>query len=379
MINPQRLTETFLTLVRINSPSRHEKEAMDAVQGILERLGFECRRDDAGEKLGGNTGNLIATRKGTTGAPPVFFNAHIDTVQPTPNIQIVREGDVIKTDGTTILGADDKAGVAAILEAAESVIEDGAPLGDMTVIITICEEVGLLGAQNFNAANTEARMGWVVDSGQPLSAIGTAAPSQDHLEATITGRAAHAGARPEAGINAITVAAKAIAAMPQGRIDAETTANVGVISGGQATNIVPPECKVIMEARSHSPEKLDAQTKAMTCAFVDAADAMGARAVVQVERVFDAFHIPDDSPVVQLAMEAMRALGLEPSTERSGGGYDANFFNSKGMACCVIGTGYREIHTTSENIAVSDLTTGARIVAEIMKRSATAAVEGSGS
>lgn len=370
MINPQRLTETFLALVRINSPSRQEKEAMDAAQTILERLGFECRRDDAGQKLGGNTGNLIALKRGTTGAPPVFFNAHIDTVQPTPNIQIVRDGDVIKTDGSTILGADDKAGVAAILEAVESIVEDQVAMGDLTVIVTICEEIGLLGAQNFDPRNTKARMGWVVDSGQPLSAIGTAAPSQDHLKATITGRAAHAGARPEAGISAITVAARAIAAMPQGRLDSETTANIGVISGGQATNIVAPECVVTAEARSHDPAKLEAQTKAMTCAFIDAADAMGARAVVEVERVFDAFHIPDDAPVVQTAMNAMRSLGLNPSTERSGGGYDANFFNSKGMACCVLGTGYREIHTTSENIAVSDLTMGARIVEAIMKLSA---------
>jgi tripeptide aminopeptidase len=213
-----------------------------------------------------------------------------------------------------------------------------------------------------------ARSGWVVDSGGPLSDIGTAAPSQDHLRATITGRAAHAEARPEAGINAITAAAKAIAAMPQGRLDAETTANVGVISGGLATNIVPPECVVTAEARSHSPAKLEAQTKAMTDAFMSAAEEMGARAVVEVERVFDAFHVPDEAPEVRLAMEAMRALGLEPVTERSGGGYDANFFNRKGMACVVVGTGYRDIHTVNESIARADLAMGARIVAEIMKR-----------
>jgi tripeptide aminopeptidase len=368
MINEQRLVDTFLKLVHINSPSRHEGEAMDAAEAILQRLGFSTERDDAGEKLGGDTGNLIAHRAGTTGAPPVFFNAHIDTVQPTPNIQVIQEGGVIRTDGTTILGADDKAGVATILEAAESMVESGEPMGDLTVIITICEEVGLLGAQAFDHGRVAARSGWVVDSGQPLSAIGTAAPSQDHVRAVITGRAAHAGARPEAGISAITVAAKAIAAMPQGRIDEETTANVGMIHGGLATNIVPPECIVTAEARSHDPVKLAAQVEAMTAAFTEAACAVDAHVTVSVEPVFRAFHIADEAREVRIAMAAMRDLGLSPSTERSGGGYDANFFNQGGMACCVLGSGYRDIHTVNENIAVADLVMGARIVEAVMKR-----------
>lgn len=366
MINQQRLVDTFLELVRVNSPSRHEKAAMDIAQTRLERLGFTVERDDAGERIGGDTGNIIARRAGTTNAAPVFFNAHIDTVQPTEGIVVVQEGGVIKTDGTTILGADDKAGVACILEAIESLTEDNAPTAPTEVIITICEEIGLHGARLLDPALVKARSGWVVDSGQPLSAVIVRAPSQDQIHATITGKAAHAGARPEEGINAITVAAKAISAMPQGRLDTETTANVGVITGGQATNIVPPSCHVDLEARSHDPAKLAAQTAAMVKAFKDAAAEMGATADVQVERMFNAFQLPEDSHEVSVACAAMRSLGMEPELHSTGGGMDANYFHEKGMKCTVVGCGYRDIHSVDENIAVADFVVGAKIVEAIM-------------
>ncbi|HEY3414507.1 MAG TPA: M20/M25/M40 family metallo-hydrolase [Armatimonadota bacterium] len=367
MINQQRLVDTFLELVHLNSPSLHEKAAMDAVQARLERLGFTVQRDDAGEKMGGDTGNIIARRAGTTGAPPVFFNAHIDTVQPTAGIVVVQEDGIIKTDGTTILGADDKAGVACILEALESAAEDNAPSAPTEVIITICEEIGLHGSRLLDPARVTARSGWVVDSGQPLSAIITRAPSQDQIHATIHGKAAHAGARPEEGINAITVAATAIAAMPQGRLDTETTANVGVITGGQATNIVPPLCHFDAEARSHSTEKLAAQTAAMVKAVEDAAAKFGARAEINVERIFNAFQLPEDSHEVKVAAAAMRTLGLEPEIHSTGGGMDANYFHEKGMKCTVIGCGYGDIHTVDEYIPVADFVIGARVVEAIMR------------
>lgn len=365
MINQQRLVDTFLELVRVNSPSRHENAVMDIAQAHLERLGFTVERDDAGEKIGGDTGNIIARRAGTTNATPVFFNAHIDTVQPTDGIVVVQEDSVIKTDGTTILGADDKAGVACILEALASLTEDNAPMAPTEVIITICEEIGLHGARLLDPARVTARSGWVVDSGQ-LNAVIVRAPSQDQIHATITGKAAHAGARPEDGINAITVAAKAIAAMPQGRLDTETTANVGVIKGGQATNIVPPTCKVDAEARSHDPAKLAAQTAAMVKAFKDAAAEMGASVDVQVDRMFNAFQLPEDSHEVKVASAALRSLGIEPELHATGGGMDANYFHEKGLKCTVVGCGYKDIHSVDENIAVEDFVVGAKIVEAIM-------------
>jgi tripeptide aminopeptidase len=343
---------------------------MDIVQARLERLGFTVERDDVGKQVGGDTGNIIARRDGAAGATPVFFNAHVDTVQPTEGIVIVQENGVIKTDGTTILGADDKAGVACILEAIESLNEENASTAPTEVIITICEEIGLFGSRFLDPSSVKARSGWVVDCGQPLNAVAVQAPSQDQIHATITGKAAHAGTRPEEGINAITVAAKAIATMPQGRLDLETTANVGVISGGQATNIVAPSCTVDAEARSHDPAKLAAQTAVMVKAFEDAAAEMGAKADVQVERIFNAFQVPEDAHEVKVVSAAMRSLGLEPELEAGGGGMDANFFHEKGMRCVAVGCGYRDIHTVAESIAVADFVVGARIVEAIMLEAA---------
>jgi len=368
MIQQDRLVATFLTLVHINSPSKREAEAMRWTQERLEGLGFTVEYDDTGEVIGGDTGNLIARRVGAEGATPIFLNAHIDTVQPTEGINIVREDGMILTDGTTILGADDKAGVACVLEAVQSALEDGVPLPDLEVIITVAEEIGLLGSKHLDVSRVNARSGWVVDSGQPMNSVIVNAPSQDQIRATITGKAAHAGARPEAGISAIMVAAKAIAAMPHGRIDDETTANVGTIHGGQATNIVAPSCAILAEARSRDEAKLQRQTQAMVDALETAAQEMGATVEVTVERQYNAFMADTDGREVRLAGDAMRDLGMEPEHNRTGGGMDANNFTAKGMRCCVIGCGYRNIHSVEENIPVEDFTTGARIVDAILRR-----------
>lgn len=368
MVQQDRLVDTFLALVGINSPSRREAEAMAWAQARLERLGFTVEYDDAGEKIGGDTGNLIARRPGAPGRPSLFLNAHIDTVQPTENIRVVRENGVIRTDGATILGADDKAGVACILEAVESAIEDGVALPTVEVIITVAEEIGLLGSRHFDPARVESRSGWVVDSGWPLESITINSPSQERIVATITGKASHAGARPEEGVSAIVAAARAIAAMPHGRIDLETTANVGVITGGQATNIVAPSCTVIAEARSRDEAKLQRQTRAMVDAFNNAAQDMGAHAEVTVERQYNAFSADPEGREARLAADAMRDIGLQPILSSTGGGMDANNFAAHGMLCCVIGCGYKDIHSVNEHIAEADLATGARLLAAILLR-----------
>lgn len=368
MIRKDRLVDTFLALVRINSPSKREAEAVRWIRARLEALGFSTELDDTGAAIGGDTGNLIASRPGDRDAPAIFLNAHVDTVQPTENIRVIRGNGVIRTDRTTILGADDKAGVACILEAAESALEDGVPLPRLEIIITVAEEIGLLGSRNFDPARVEARSGWVIDSGRPSNAVIVRSPSQNQIRATIRGKAAHAGARPEEGVSAIVAAARAIAAMPHGRLDEETTANVGVIEGGQATNIVAPECFVLAEARSRDEGKLQAQTRRMAEAFTAAAEEMGARADVEVERQYNAFNADEGSREVRLASEAMRALGMEPLLTSTGGGMDANNFSAKGMCCCVIGCGYRDIHSVDESIAEDDLVTGARVLDEILKR-----------
>ncbi|HEY3266661.1 MAG TPA: M20/M25/M40 family metallo-hydrolase [Armatimonadota bacterium] len=369
-MNEQRLVETFLRLVRVNSPSRRESAAMAVAEAHFQRLGFTVQFDDAGAAIGGDTGNLIARRAGSAAAEPIFLNAHIDTVQPTEGIVILHEDGVIRTDGTTVLGADDKAGVACILEAIEALDEEGAPTPPIEVVITIAEEIGLLGSRHFDASRIRARSGWVVDSGQPLNAVITESPSQDKLEFAIHGRAAHAGARPEEGISAIGVAARAISAMPLGRLDFETTANVGTIQGGQATNIVAPECRFDAEARSRDNAKLDAQVKAMVAAVETAAKEAGALVDINIERVFDAFSANPDGREVRIVSEAMRSLGMEPTLQRTGGGMDANNFAKQGMRCVVIGCGYKDIHTTAESIATADMAAGARTLAETIRRAA---------
>lgn len=367
MINQDRLLDTFLELVRINSPARHEGAVADVIEARLKALGFDTTRDGTGAVIGGETGSIIARRPGETGAEPVFLNAHMDTVQPTDGIRVIIEDGVVKTDGTTILGADDKAGVTAILEAVESALEDGVPLPLLEVIITVAEEVGLFGGRYFDESLVRARRGWVLDSGKPINRIVVQAPAQDKMRFVIHGKAAHAGARPEQGINAITVACRAIAAMPQGRIDEETTANVGVIEGGQATNIVPDLCRFEAEARSHDSGKLARQTEAMCAAVRKAAEEAGATADIAVERVFDAFNVPATAPTVELACRAMAANGLEAETESGGGGSDANYFNRKGMECVILGVGYEDIHTTSEKMTISELVKATGTVEHLLR------------
>ena len=257
-VNQDRLVQTFVELARQNTPPRHEAAASLIARDVLQSLGFECRHDDAGEKVGGEIGNLIAFKKGTVpGAPAIFFSSHFDTVEPTPGLEPIIDGDIIRSDGKTIVGADDKCGVAPILEAMRLLQEQSIPHGDIQLLLTICEEIGLVGASHMDPADIRAQYGFVLDSGPPVGSLVYSAPTQDIFEVWIHGKPSHAGALPEDGISAIAVAAKAIARMKLGRIGPETTANVGIINGGNATNIIPAEVYLKCEARSRNQAKLD--------------------------------------------------------------------------------------------------------------------------
>jgi tripeptide aminopeptidase len=221
----QRLLDTFLTLVHFNTPSRSEKLVMEWVESYLTRIGFSVTFDDAGEKLGGNVGNLIAFKPGTVpGAPGIFFSSHLDTVEATPGLEVQIDGDIISSKSDTILGADDKCGVAPILEAMTLLAESNEPHGDIQLLLTICEEIGLQGAKQLDPKHIKASFGFVLDAGPPVGNLTCASPGQNSLKIKITGKPAHAGAAPEEGISAIQAAANAIAKMTLGRIDAETTA-----------------------------------------------------------------------------------------------------------------------------------------------------------
>jgi len=367
-INEQRLLDTFLTLARFNTPPRAEKPASEWTAAYLRDIGFEVEFDDAGAKVGGTVGNLIAFKPGTVpGAAPIFFSSHFDTVEATPDLEIVVEGDIIRATSDTILGADDKCGVAPILEAMTRLHESGETHGDIQLLLTICEEIGLLGAKMLDPSRIRARYGYVLDSGPPVGALVYTAPSQNSLHVTIEGMPAHAGVAPEKGVSAIVAAAKAIAAMRLGRIDEETTANVGTIQGGTARNIVPAEVKLVCEARSRSQEKLDRQTAHIKETFERECAALGATAHVEVVEEYQTYHLSAEDPVLRIAMAAAHAADLTPTLRPSGGGSDGNIFNGYGVPTTVLSCGMEKIHTHDEFCRLSDMVKDARWVVEIVR------------
>jgi len=376
MIEPERMTETFLTLARINSPSYEERELADHLLARLRALGGDATMDDAGAAVGGNAGNVFSRFAGTGRGPAVLLSAHMDTVSPGRGVRPVRDGNRIRSDGTTVLGADDKSGIAIILEVLQAFQERKLPHPPIEVVFTVCEEPGLMGAKSLHLARLSARDGLVLDSG-PASSLFTRGPAADRLEVTVRGRAAHAGVCPERGISAIQIAADAISRMRLGRLDHETTANVGLIEGGTAVNIVPDRVTVRAEARSHDEEKLAAQSAHMIRCFHDAAGARSIRAgqeIVQAEiesrvvRDYNRMRLGEGAPVVQWVLEAARQEKTTVRCESTGGGCDANVFNSHGMRIANLGTGMREIHTTGEYLLLEEFHQTGRIVFSMLQQ-----------
>ncbi len=379
MINVGRLNALLLDLVRISSPSRKEHAVAERLRKEMEALGAEVVVDDAGSRLGGTTGNVIARVRGRTeGAPPLLLSAHMDTVVPCESVRPVVEGTVVRTDGTTVLGGDDKSGCAIIVEVLRSLQERGVAHGDVEVVFTICEEVGLLGAKHLDVSRLRARHGLVLDC-DGVGELVTQGPAANKLTFRVHGREAHAGVAPETGISAIRVAAEAIAAMRLGRIDHETTANLGVIEGGLATNIVPPSVLVRGEARSRDVAKLESQTVHMRRCFEEAArrheawagdTAYLARVEAEIHRDYDLLNVPPDARIVRLVREAAGKLGRDFQARATGGGCDANVLNGKGFQVANLGTGMREIHTVKEWLDLRDVHAAAGIVSEVVRLNA---------
>jgi tripeptide aminopeptidase len=364
--NRDRLIEMFVELARQNTPPREELAAAELSKARLEALGFECFYDQAGVRVGGNVGNLIAYKKGTVpAAPPIFFSAHFDTVEPTPGLEPIVDGDYIRSDGKTIVGADDKCGVAAIVEAMYLIQENNIPVGDIQLLLTICEEIGLVGAAHMDPADIKAKYGFVLDSGPPIGSAIYQAPTQDIFEVYITGKPSHAGASPEEGISAIRIAAKAISQMKLGRIDAETTANVGIISGGNATNIIPENVYLKCEARSRDMTKLDKQRAHMIDLFEQAATNAGGKCEVKLYRAYDGYELAMDDPTLLMVEEAAKAVDLDFVLRVTGGGADANVFNSFGVPTTVLACGMQNIHTHQEFVLISDMIKSAELVVAI--------------
>lgn len=373
MINRDRLAQTFKFLAEIDSISKEEAHIAGEIKTMLESMGAETVFDRAGEKAGGNSGNLIAKFKGTASAPPLLLNAHMDTVEPGRGVSAILEDGIFRSDGTTILGADDKSAIAILLEILRVLQENNLPYGPLELVFTVCEEIGLLGAKYLNYDLITAKYGYALDATDTQGLV-TRAPGADHLEFKIHGKDAHAGASPEKGINAIWLASKAIAGIEKmGRIDPETSCNIGMIEGGIATNIVPNLVTVKGEVRSHDEEKLNRVTAEIVNAFKSAVETYPVsedglpRLDVVVERDFSRTHIPDDHPVVKMAQDAASVLGRDMAIKTSGGGADANVFFEKGIITGVLGTGMRDVHTVREFVRVEDMAQTAELLLEIIK------------
>lgn len=373
MVNQERVLAEFFELVSIRCSTRAEREVADVVKAKLAALGLAVDEDDVGGRIGGNCGNVIAYLRGNVaGAPVLMLSAHLDCVEPCAGIKPQLKDGVITSGGDTVLGADDKSGVVGILEALRVIRETGAAHGDIQVVFTVAEEGGVNGSKNMDRGRLAADFGYVLDSGGAPGRIINAAPGQDSIKVIIRGKTAHAGVAPEEGINAIVVAGKAMAGLRQGRIDDETTANVGIIKGGQATNIVPDYVEIACEARSRDKAKLAAQTKHMVDTFEQVAAANGAKAEITVKTAYDPYVLTADMPVVALARQAAEGIGLTPVFEATGGGSDANFFNAFGVPSAVLGTGMSKVHTTAEFIKEADLYKTAELVVAIIKEAAKA-------
>ncbi|MBV8956809.1 MAG: M20/M25/M40 family metallo-hydrolase [Solirubrobacterales bacterium] len=352
----ERLHETFAALCRIESPSGRERACADWVAGELRRMGLEVDEDDAGPRVGSNAGNLLARIEGA-GRDTILLCAHLDTVPLTAPVEPVRLDDGWENANDGILGADNKSAVAVIVELARRLTEAGAgppPVG-LELLFTVCEEVSLLGALAFDVTRLRSRFGYVFDHATPIGEIVIAAPTLHRIVGEFRGRAAHAGVRPEHGRSAIAAAARAIAAMRLGRLDSETTANVGTIRGGTAINVVPERCRVEAEARSVDRGRVEALATEMIDHLQDAADAAECDLDVTVERMIEGYRMRPRAIQVTVAEQALLACGYEPRHILTGGASDANAFHAAGLPCTNLADGTEHNHEPTERISTTAL------------------------
>jgi len=375
MISKKRMTQHLMDLIRIDSPSKMEKNVALKLKDEMKELGAECIFDNVGNKIDGNVGNLIVKVKGNTVAPTFFLSSHMDTVAPGLGIQPRIDDGIMRSDGTTILGGDDKSGVSIIVEVIRTLKEQNIPHGDIEVAFTICEEIGLLGAKYIDISLFKSKYGIVLDSSTPKKLV-LKCPTSDVAVFKIHGLEAHAGLCPENGINSIKIVSEAISNMKIGRIDHETTSNIGVITGGVATNIIPNFVMVKGEARSHNNEKLDKEIEHMCKCFNDAAEKYSVNlegetikptVEIEVERVYEKMDVSSEAYITRMVDTAVKNLGHEIEHQTSGGGCDANYFNNMGIECVNLGTGMYELHTVNEYVIMDELYRSADIVLETIQ------------
>jgi tripeptide aminopeptidase len=349
----ERLHETFVRLCEVRSPTGEEREVADTVVAELRALGLEVSEDDAAGAAEAGAGNILARLPGAS-EEWVMFCAHLDTVPHRGQIEVVESEGVFRSAGETILGADNKAAVAVFMELVARHASEPPPVG-IELLLTVAEEQGLRGAKAFDVSALRSKRGFVLDHASSVGEVIVTSPTQQSVLADFRGVEAHAGIRPEDGSNAIAAAAAAISRMELGRLDEETTANVGVISGGTSGNVVPGHCSIVAESRSLDAGRAAEVAGALSDACAWGASEHGCDADVRIEELFRGYGIPPSSPALALAEAGLRRTGFEPERTATGGGSDANALIAKGFDCVLLANGTEANHTPEESVSARNL------------------------
>lgn len=366
MVNQRRLYETFMELCSIDSEPRAERLMATRMTALLRSFGFTVLEDTTGEKIGGNAGNLYACREGNVSGETLLFSCHLDRVVPGIGVKPRIDGDYIVSDGTTVLGADDAAGLAALVEAFATIAESGAPFPAIELVLTVAEELALVGSSHFDTAQVHSRLGFVLDAGGAVGNIVLRAPEQRKFTAVFHGKSAHAGIAPEQGVSAIQIAAAAISRMELLRVDDETTANIGSIIADGPTNIVANRCEIRGEVRSLNSVRVQEHLAGLIQIMEKAAAESGGTVAIDTEICYPAYALAEESEPVQRATRAAKRIGVPVQYCSSGGGSDANIFNSCGVPMVVLGCGYEKVHTTAERMPLVQLTQLAELVVALI-------------
>ncbi len=376
MINKQRICDEFIRQTAIESPSYKEAVIAKYLEKRFKELGAAIEFDHAGTKIGSDSGNMIARLPGSKNGEPLLLSVHMDTVSPAENVEPVLKDGIFTSAGATILGADDKSGIVEIIEAIEVLNEQKIPYVPLEIVVTICEEEGLLGAKQLDFSKFDAGRGVALDT-TGIDIVINRAPATNRFKIDILGHEAHAGVCPEHGISAIQIAGRAIAGMPLGRIDAETTANIGTIHGGLAANIIPNQVSLRGEVRSHDINKLREQTELIVSAveeevnkatIVVGNETKRASMSLELKEEFPAMQVAEDAAILQIIHKAGAALERPQEIRAAGGGSDANIFNEHGIDMVIVATGMAKVHTINEQIAVDDMIKASELLVEIIRR-----------
>lgn len=367
IMNQERLIADFLELTTGSAESLDERRIADLLTEKLQAIGFSVTEDDAGQKLGGNAGNLYGILQGSLPGPPLLLSAHMDTVKPgCKKRPILHEDGKLTSDGTTVLGADDAAGLVEILEGIRSVRDAGIPHRSIEVLFPVAEEIYIQGSSVFDFSRIQAQEAYVLDMSGIVGSAAVRAPSMTAFRVTVTGKASHAGFAPENGINAIAAAAQAIARLPQGRVDDETTCNIGTITGGTAKNIVPEQCVCTGEVRGFSHEKVRRHIEEIRHVFAEAAAMYGASFEMETQEILCAYAVPEDAPVVRRFQRVCESLGFAGELRSTLGGSDNHNLLKAGICGIVLSCGMQRVHSAEEYTTVQELMHGAALVAGLI-------------